>query len=234
MRLKLFREAPEWIRWDTRTGAIPAQWFGLRGFLGLTSRDRGEAVRSARSSWVRRFDHEGETLFAKTYDYPEIRDRRRGIGRNTAWARSRAAREWDAAAFLAEHFGDSSRALGVAELRRGPLLRRAVLLTREVPGTALDALWPRLAEEERRDLESALWDRVAAWHGKGYRDRNLDPRNLIVRRHGEGWQIVKIDAPRFRLVPPGRPDDRLAKADRERLARGLRELGNRERKLGRR
>ena len=65
---------------------------GLDDLEALSSRDLGEPITTARSSWVRRTMIGPETFYVKTYDYPTARDRHRGLGRTTALARSRARR----------------------------------------------------------------------------------------------------------------------------------------------
>ena len=57
-------------------------------------------------------------------------------------------------------------------------------------------------------------------HRAGFRDRNLDLRNLIVEREGEHWNVTKIDSPRWRTAS-GWMGERLAQFDRARLQRDL-------------
>ena len=58
-------------------------------------------------------------------------------------------------------------------------------------------------------------------HRAGFRDRNLDLRNLIV----DGDAVCNIDSPRHRVVAPGRCEDALARADWQRLLPQLAALG---------
>jgi hypothetical protein len=68
----------------------------------------------------------------------------------------------------------------------------------------------------------------------GFRDRNLDLRNLIAvcATHEPSWEptdwsIYKVDSPRFRIVSPKAGKDALAAADLVRLERSLASLGHR-------
>lgn len=188
----------------------------------LGDRAEGTVVTDHRSSWVRAV-HIGTTpCHVKVYDYPGHRDRWRGIGRTTAFARSRAAREWDALVWLRAQGFAAPRPLGVAEWRRGPLLRRALLVTETWPGRDLTVLLPELDPPARQQLLSAVAAFVDRLHAAGFCDRNLDPRNLLARRVDRGgFEIAKLDSPRHVLVPPGRRRRRLARQDQERLQRGL-------------
>lgn len=220
------RTGTRWVRaWPGALEAVRAA--GMDDLASLTSPARGDAVATARSSWVRTFSIGTIKVYAKTYDYPSPTDRRRGIGRTTALARSRAAREWDALAWLREHGFAAPAPLLVGEQRQRLLLRRAVLLTEAWNGEPLDALLPALAPDDARALIAAVRAEVAAWHAAGFRDRNLDPRNLLARRGPNGWTIAKIDSPRHRLRRPGAREDRLTRADWARLDRGLAELRTR-------
>lgn len=100
------------------------------------------------------------------------------------------------------------------------MLRRAVLVTEAWPGQPADAVLPTLTPERKRELVDAIHACVDTWHARGFRDRNLDLRNLLVRPSGQGWDVAKIDSPRWRHVGHGR-DDRLAREDRARLEADL-------------
>lgn len=225
--------ADAWIHSSIQS-VVPEGPDQARFLWNLTDREAGESVRQNRSSWVCRLSIADRTVFAKTYDYPSRKDRWRGLFRNTAFARSRAARERDAAEWLATAGLDGSTGLQapepllVAEWRSGPLLRRALIVTGAAPGRPLDELWPDLTPSERDGIRRQLGRAVEALHAAGYRDRNLDPRNLIVESRDGTTRITKIDSPRYRVIPTalrilgvGRT---LARADRERLERGLRAL----------
>ena len=116
--------------------------------------------------------------------------------------------------------------LAVLEKRRGGWLYRAVLITRAWPGHPLDRLLPVVGPDDRRALLDALGRYVREIHAAGFRDRNMDLRNLLAGRAEQGgWQIAKIDSPRFRIVAPGTQTDRAVRYDRRRLAASLREVG---------
>jgi hypothetical protein len=70
---------------------------------------------------------------------------------------------------------------------------------------------------------------VRALHARGFRHRNLDLRNIVARPQQSGgaeeFDLAVLDAPRHRLVPPGRSHDRLARRDWERLAASCAEVG---------
>lgn len=194
---------------------------GLHSLEELSSPRHGQQVVTHRSSWVRRLRSGPGDLFVKTYDYPKARDVLRGIGRTTVLAPSRARREARALAWLRRHGFEAPEPLGCYEARRLGVLRRAVLVTRAWPGEPLDRLLPTLAEAERDAVLVALEEFVTRLHEAGFRDRNLDLRNVLAARRGARWVLAKIDSPRFRLRRPGRTRDRLARADWERLARSL-------------
>ena len=191
--------------------------------IELTARDWGETVVRARSSWTRRGIIGRSQSYVKTYDYPSRRDRRRGWLRTTWLARSRAAREAAAIAWLLDHGFAAPTLLGVVEWRlRSGVLRRAAIITEAWDGEPLERLWPRLAPQPRTALRAGLEAWVERLHRAGFRDRNLDPRNILVRFDADGAPtFCKLDSPRYRLNAPGERDDRLARADRERLRRGL-------------
>jgi hypothetical protein len=185
----------------------------------------GSPVTSARTSWTRRGERAGQGFFVKVYVYPDWRARWRGLLRNTWLAPSRARREWEALRWLRSNGFAAPQPWGVAE-QRGLLgdLRRAVLVTEAWPAPSLESMLRDGVEPATaRQLHAALEAWVMELHCAGFRDRNLDPRNILVRREADGsWQFAKIDSPRFRLLRPcSRPDDRLARADVALLARGM-------------
>jgi hypothetical protein len=118
------------------------------------------------------------------------------------------------------------RVAGLVEWRRFGLLARALLVTEAWPGVALDTLLPTLSPDSRQHLAHALGRFVGALHRLGFRDRNLDLRNLLAAATADGgFLIAKIDSGRHRLVRPGPPRDRLARADWARLLPQLRPFG---------
>jgi len=177
-----------------------------------------------RTSWVRRVAGGGRTVFVKSYEYATWRARFGNWGRWTAPLRaSRPAREAKALQWLAEHGLPSARPLLVAEWRVAGFLERATLVTAACDGAPADRWLAEQDAGDRRAGVAAIRSFVDELHRLGFRDRNLDLRNLLVRRLPDGeLQVRKIDSPRFVLTRPGRADDRLARADRERLEPQLR------------
>ncbi|MCC6782120.1 MAG: hypothetical protein IT457_04710 [Planctomycetes bacterium] len=191
----------------------------------LGPRTVGAPITDHRSSWVRRCRIGQREIYCKTYGYPALRDRLRGALRNTWLAPSRAAREAAALRWLAEAGFEGPRALGYAETRRLGFLRCAVLATEAWPSQALHEVWPSLAPARRTELLAAVWRFVDALHARGFVDRNLDPRNLLVAGQGDAaFRIAKIDSPRHRILPSSRRLARLVAEDRARLERGLARL----------
>lgn len=197
---------------DTASGGLEAP--GERGF--------GAVVTDHRSSWVRRAASATNSLHVKTYDYPCTADRWRGAGRNTWLAPSRAHREARALLWLLERGLGEVAPVAVAEWRtprwlgRAGFLRRAVLVTRTWPGDAAGVVLPQLAPPQRTALLDALVAHVDRLHAAGFRDGNLDLRNLLVRPGADGsWQCTKIDSPRWHVS--ARPRDAAWRADWERL-----------------
>lgn len=203
------------------------------GLESLTNRAAGDVVTDARSSWVRSRRIGPKNVYVKTYDYSSPSDRRRGWGRTTWLARSRARREWDALRWFVQHGFHSVTPLLVAELRTRKLrvLHRACIVTEAWGDGSLDALLPTLDADSRIRVLEAVGQQVHAWHAAGWRDRNLDPRNLLVdglenESATDELRVAKIDSPRFRLAKPTpRPADTASRHDWERLNSGLDALG---------
>jgi hypothetical protein len=199
----------------------------LPGGPRLGERDFGEAVVEHRTSWVRRAAIDSGQVFVKTYDYSSSMSVLRGWLRHTGpFVRSRAAAEFDALEWMRRNDLPAPQALGVLEHRWLGHLRRAILVTAAFPGAAVDALMPELASPARLELAAAIGALVARLHRLGFRDRNLDLRNLIAHREPSGgWRVAKLDSPRHRLLPAGRADDALARADWQRLLPQLLRFG---------
>lgn len=121
-------------------------------------------------------------------------------------------------AWLQAHQVPTAEPIAVFETRRFGLLRRAILVTAACPGTAADALLPTLAPTEQTDLARAIGRLVGSLHRLGFRDGNLDLRNLLAHRRPDGWCVAKIDSPRFRLRRPGPAADRWTRRDWARLS----------------
>lgn len=198
---------------------------GSGGFQRLTARDFGVPVTDHHTSWVRRVRSASAEWYVKTYDYPGAGARWRGALRNTGpWTRSRPAREFDALAWLRENGFGGPRPVAALEWR-AVLLRRAALVTEAWPGEPLDRLLARLDPSAGAALAAALGRFVGALHRAGFRDGNLDLRNLLAANGDGGWQLAKIDSPRWRCVGAGPPRDRAAAADWRRLLPQLRPFG---------
>ena len=198
---------------------------GLEQLAALSTRDLGEVVTDHRSSWVRRVSMGLREIYIKTYDYPTWTDRGRGLARNTALARSRPHREQAALCWLLDHGFPGPEPLVVLESRRLGFLRRAVLVTAAWPGQPADQVLAGLPPGDQRKLVAAVTAFLYRLHEAGFRDGNMDLRNLLARQELDGWTLAKIDSPRHRLVAPGAASDRRARQDRERLRRSLRSAG---------
>ena len=204
--------------------AAPAQVEDLVRALGrqrpldLADPALGSVVKTSRSSWVRRVTVDSFDYFVKTYVYRTTWERLRGALRNTGPLRpGRAAREAAALAWLRQQRFSVPPVVGVIEQRRHGLLAVAILVTGAWPGEPLDQLLPRLPVADRERLAAAIGEFVGALHRAGFRDRNLDLRNLLAARVGDRYALTKIDSPRFCTVRPGFADDRRARADWARL-----------------
>jgi len=191
----------------------------------LSDRAIGQVVTDCRTSWVRRHRIGVLDFHIKTYDYPTRRDRRRGWFRTTWMAPSRAAREHQALRWLLGQGFAAPEPILRIEVRRRGQLRRACLVTATWPGESL----AQFADPLPTDLVDAVRQEVDRLHRAGFRDGNLDRRNVLVRRAGgqgegarSGWEVAFLDSPKFHLrsptTGPGRPDDSACRRDRERLA----------------
>ncbi|MGK0303317.1 MAG: hypothetical protein ACI89X_004206, partial [Planctomycetota bacterium] len=180
----------------------------------LSARNTGNIVVDHRSSWVRRIETTTLDAFIKTYEYTSWGDRFGNWAKWTApWRHSRAARECLALTWLREHGFAAPEPLVCFEWRQRGFLSRATLLTASFGGEAADQILATADPKTRREIAAAIGALVVALHERGFRDRNLDLRNLLVHQHDGQITIAKIDSPRFRLVQPGRREDSLAIAD---------------------
>ena len=209
------------------SGAIAAlRAIGLDDPSKLSSRALGRPVTDHRSSWVREVEVLNQRIFVKTYAYPTWRDRLRGLGRTTACAPTRARREWNALHWLAGHGFEAPMPWLIAERRVLGFARYAVLATEAWAGQPLDQTLPGADGPTRELALRSLEDFVERLHRAGFRDRNLDLRNLLARRVGDRFVVAKIDSPRHRIMPPSRrPCDRLARTDWERLYQSIVDAG---------
>jgi hypothetical protein len=203
-----------------------ARGCGKASVADLADPGLGTAVRSARTSWVRLITLGEQQYYCKTYVYPTLAWQLRSLARTAPWQSSRAAMEAAALVWLQHHGFPGPRVAGLVEWRRFGLLARALLVTQAWPGVALDTLLPTLPPDSRQQVARALGRFVAALHRLGFRDRNLDLRNLLAAATPDGgFAIAKIDSGRHRLVRPGPPRDRLARTDWARLLPQLRPFG---------
>lgn len=186
----------------------------------------GVGIVRHRSSWVRRVATGRGDVYVKTYDYPGWLDRTGNWGKHTApWRRSRAANEVRALTWLRTAGFPAPRPLAAFEWRRFAFVRRAALVTEAFAGEPADRALAAADPVGRAAIGRAIGELVRALHARGFRDRNLDLRNLLVHRDGAAVVIAKIDSPRFRLVRPGDRDDRLRRADWRRLLPQLDRFG---------
>ena len=185
----------------------------------IADRRLGEPVTDHRSSFVRRLATERGDVFLKTYEYPTWGARIRNFGRRTGpFARSRAAREFDALAWMVQHDLPAPSPIAAFEWRRFGFLHRATLVTAGFPGDDAAALLPTLPAADRAELAQAIGALVGRLHQLGFRDGNLDLRNLIARREAHGFVVAKIDSPRHRFRAAGAGHDRWIEADWQRLS----------------
>lgn len=195
------------------------------GGAALASATIGQPVVSHRTSWVRLVNSDSNVYFIKTYIYPSPLARLRawrwaGPGRAT-----RPAREFDALTWMRQQGFPAPRPVAALERRVAGFVRCAVLITEPWPGTDLATLLPTLPKADRTQLRHDLCAAIGALHDAGYRDGNLDLRNLLARRIADRWEIAKIDSPKFRIVAPGRGMDRRRRADWDRLEPQLAAFG---------
>ncbi|MBL8750527.1 MAG: phosphotransferase [Planctomycetes bacterium] len=214
---RLVRGAPQEAAWSS---ALPAPADRCR-------QDLGAAVATHRSSWVRRIETPRGTVYLKTYEYRSWADRLRNLGKWTAPGRSsRAAREFDALSWLRGHGLPAPEPIAAHEWRTFGFLRRTTLVTAAFPGESVATLLPNLPNDDRDALARAIGGLVAHLHRLGFRDRNLDTRNLVAHRGRDGrWVVAKIDSPRHRLLHAGAANDHLARADWDRLLPQLAPFG---------
>lgn len=211
----LQRCAADWPSWQAQL-PLPAE---------LARRDVGGVVTDHRTSWVRKLGESPREVFVKVYEYESWIHIARTLGRRTApWQASRPTREFDALTWLGEHGLPAAEPLAVFEWRRLGFVQKAMLVTRAYPGEPADQVLGGLDPLARCEAAAAIGRFVARLHALGFRDGNLDLRNLLLRRSEAGWTATKIDSPRHRLVRPGRATDRAARADWSRLLPQLESL----------
>ena len=134
-------------------------------------------------------------------------------------------REFDALAWLQDHGFAGPTPLVALVWRRLGFVVRATLVTTAWPGTQADLVLAASAAPERNAVAESIGTLVGTLHALGFRDRNLDLRNLLVHGTPNGWVTAKIDSPRWQLRPAGRRDDALVRADWARLSPQLAAYG---------
>ncbi len=202
---------------------------GLSDLAALSSRSLGEHAAGHGTSWVRRWEDGATAYYIKTYNYPTWASRWRGVGRNTFLAESRPQWEQRALAWLANHGFSAPRVRAVIESRilgalAGGFLTRGVLVTEAWDGKPLPNLLKDLPFDQHSEVIERLREFVIRLHTAGFRDRNLNLRNILGRQVDDRWQFAKIDSPRFRLVTPGPAKDAWAQEDWQRLDLDLEEF----------
>ncbi len=211
---EIVRAAPAW---PTLASDLPAlAQFGRRAL--------GTEIADHRTSWVRRLATDRGVFYIKCYEFAGCVQKLAQLWRRpAALLRPRVRREFDALEWLRAHDFAAPEPVLALEWRRFGWLQLSALVTKEVPGQRADTLLPSLPPDARRDLARALGAFVDRLHAAGFRDRNLDLRNLIVATGADGsWRIAKLDSPRFRLRSPGDREDALARGDWQRLLPQLR------------
>lgn len=217
---------PNSTPWERLAEAWPAYAPHLPSPAALARRDLGEAVVEHRTSWVRRLKTPIGDVFLKTYEYKSWGHRLRSLGKRTApWSQPRVVREFDALAWMLDHGLPAPTPLVALVWRRLGFVARSTLVTSAFPGTAASELLPDLGAAERNEVAAAIGTLVGTLHSLGFRDRNLDLRNLLVESTTNGWRIAKIDSPRHVLRPPGKREDAWTRADWQRLRKQLDPLG---------
>ena len=209
-----------------RLACASANWAAVADLVGPVGRwmDRsaGTPVVDQRSSWVRRHRTSAGEFYVKVYQYDSWGNRLRNWGKWTApWRPSRAQRECAAFAWLAANGFSSPAHFACFERRQAGFLACAAVATSSIPGISADRLLADSGPDQRARTARDIGAFVRRLHRAGFRDRNLDLRNLIV----DGDRITKIDSPRHRIVRPGRRDDALARADWARLLPQLEKFG---------
>jgi hypothetical protein len=184
-------------------------------------------------------DEDGRTRrgFLKKYWYPTFASRLKGFFRNTFFGMSRAAREFGCLSRLNDLGCSIVRPLAVGEHRTLRLLQRAFILTEEIPGTLSleqflrSAAFNALPLAGRRELAARLGCWVRALHDRGFRDRDLHPRNVLVHAGGGAAAFSKIDsgAASGGRTPPG--SGRIFERDLVDLHSGVRALTSRQDRL---
>jgi hypothetical protein len=139
-------------------------------------------------------------VFRKRYWYRRIQDRLKGALRNTFLGMSRAAREFRHLERLCDQGCSRVRPVGCGEERTLRLLSRAFILTEKLVNTQTleqvvgSSEFAAAPLEERRRLAARLGNWVRTLHDRGFRDRDLFVRNILVHCQGKAIAFSKIDS----------------------------------------
>jgi len=162
-------------------------------------------------------------LYLKKYVYSDQRMRyfcRRG----------RARGEWEALHILKGLGVPCVAPVALGEHRRWGVLHSAVIVTEGIEGVAnladfAESFFAERAQpgwaRRRRALVAALATIVARMHNKGFIDRDLHPRNVLVDETAEGFNLYVLDCPYGRRYASAGTVRRKAVRDLATLARGL-------------
>jgi len=147
---------------------------------------------------------QGEIIeaYRKRYWYPGFKKKVKGFFRNTCFKKSRAKVEYKNLILLKRLSLSQITPFAFGEERCFRFLNRAVIITERIPGAiSIDEFvssgqFNNLPFQEKKIFLCGLGRWVAALHLRGYRDRGLYTRNIIVCRYEEGWRFSKIDSPK--------------------------------------
>lgn len=153
-------------------------------------------------------DGEKVPVCRKRYWYPSLRDRFKGFLRNTFFGMSRARREFRSLSTLYDIGCSVIRPVACGEERTLRLLGRAFIVTEVMPGTRTLEMVLRSTPHsiaDRRILAARLGCWVRSFHDRGFRDRDLLSRNILVHETRTGIAFSKIDSGKARggNLPPG-------------------------------
>jgi hypothetical protein len=161
----------------------------------------------------------------------------KGFFRNTFFGASRARAEFANLKKLHTLGLSKVQPLGFGEDRSLRLLSRAFILTEHLEGTFTLRRW--LQSETYRSLSRskrvlfltsmARW--ISSMHLRGYRDRDLYVRNVLVHEEDAGWRFSKIDSPKGSGGRSGPDRKAIFLTDLQDLDQGLRDLLNRTDRL---
>jgi hypothetical protein len=151
-------------------------------------------------------------FFRKRYWYPGFKKKIRGFFRNTFFGSSRAAQEFKNLVHLTQSGISEVKPIAYGEHRLLRFLARAFILTEYRPNTCsldqwfLSDAFQKSSFAHRRRFASALGRWLSRLHGRGYRDRDLYARNILMHSIRGEWRFSKIDSPKGSRSgkPPGK------------------------------